>query len=356
MKYEMGSSQKSPFTSSLSQMLIVRTDKLGDVVLTLPMARAIKKAFPDARISFLAREYTRPIIERCPDVDEIRVIEDRTSFWKLIRQFRVVQTAFFPSPRFRLALAAFFARVPKRIGTGYRWYSFLFTDRIYEHRKTAEHHEAEYNLRMLSTLGITAESGELPFIRLHEAEKKEVDAWMKDNIPTPEFAVLHIMSGGSSQQWPIQNFVELGIALAGRDGMSIVLTGTLEESSVISSAANAIGGSRAFPFIGHPLAELAALLERASVVIAASTGPGHLAAALGTPSIGLFPLPLAISKTRWGFRGPLCCEHIARAGQRVPELRALHLHGTNRHGNRTPISRGRVGSPEQTRGLIQFFR
>jgi ADP-heptose:LPS heptosyltransferase len=285
--------------------LIVRTDRLGDVVLTLPMARAIKKAMPNARVTFLASEYTRPIIERCPDVDEIRTIDPSASFWKLVREFCGFGVAFFPSPRFRLALAGFLARVPMHVGTGYRWYSFLFSDRIYEHRKTAERHEAEYNLRMLAPIGISSDADELPTITLHSPEQAFIQHWLAEHLGSSDakFTVLHITSGGSTNPWPAEQFIELGRSMTERYGIKIVLTGVTQDADRIRAVAKSIGSEHAVIFIGNSLLELAALLERAAIVITNSTGPGHLSAALGTPTIGLFPLILPLNKERWGFRG-----------------------------------------------------
>jgi ADP-heptose:LPS heptosyltransferase len=299
------SNHKNPINPGSDKILIVRTDRLGDVVLTLPMARAIKKVLPNARVTFLDSEYTQPIIERCPDVDEVRTIDSKTSFWKMIRKFRGFEVAFFPSPRFQLALAAFIARVPKRIGTGYRWYSFLFPDKIYEHRKTAEHHEAEYNLRMLASIGISADAGELPNIKLQSLEIQFVDRWIVEQLGTAnaKFAVLHITSGGSTQPWPVQKFIDVGRGLAEKYNMKIVLTGVDADANIIGITLASMGTGRTVFFVGHPLSELAALMERASIVITIGTGPGHLAAALGAPTVGIFPLPKAISKERWGFRG-----------------------------------------------------
>jgi heptosyltransferase-3 len=307
MKDEMGSRQASPISASYptSRILIVRTDRLGDVVLTLPMARAIKKATPHAHVTFLASEYTRPIIERCAEVDAIRTIDDKTSFWNLIRQFRGFDVTFFPSPRFQLALAAFLARVPRRIGTGYRWYSFLFTNKIYEHRKTAEWHEAEYNLRMLSSIGISADANELPTIKLQSPERVFVQHWLAENIDASNaiFAVLHITSGGSTQPWSAEKFIELGRDVSRRYAIKIVLTGVDQDADRIKAVADSIGLEHTVLFIGKSLRELAALLERAAIVVTNSTGPGHLSAALDTATIGMFPLIVPLSKERWGFRG-----------------------------------------------------
>ncbi|MFI5201796.1 MAG: glycosyltransferase family 9 protein [Candidatus Kapaibacterium sp.] len=288
------------------RILIVRPDRLGDVVLTMPMARAIKQALPPSHVAFLAREYTQPILERSPDVNEVFTVEPEFSLRELIRIFRTAgaDVAFFPSPRFRLALAAWLARIPKRIGTGYRWYSFLFTHRIFEHRKTAERNEAEYNLRMLSALGISTPADELPEILLQKPERMAVDEWLAANLgnPSAKFAVLHVTNGGSTPPWPTRNFVELGRKTMELYGMTIILTGLCRDARMLEGLASSIGN--ALVFAGHSLPELAALLERASVVVASSTGPGHLAAALRSNTIGLFSLPPALSKERWGFRGP----------------------------------------------------
>ncbi len=300
------------------RILIVRTDRLGDVVLTLPMARAIKHASPASHVAFLAREYTRPIVERSPDVDEILAAEPELPIRKLIAIFRGAKAgvAFFPSPRFRLVLAAWIARIPKRVGTGYRWYSLLFTHRIFEHRKTAERHEAEFNIRMLSVLGISVpeisrlEEGALLTIRLRNPERAAVGEWLARRLgnSSAKFAVLHVTNGGSTHPWPIHNFAELGRRMAEQYGLTIILTGLRQEEKELESMANSIESSTASPgsahvFAGHSLPELAALVERAEVVVASGTVPGHLASALGANTIGLFPLPLALSKARWGFRG-----------------------------------------------------
>jgi len=290
------------------RILIVRTDRLGDVILTLPMARALKRALPESRVLFLIRSYTQPIVERAPDVDDVLLAEPEISFRELIRTFHTakVGVAFFPNPRFRLAMAAWLARVPKRIGTGYRWYSFLFTNRIFEHRKTAERHEAEYNLRMLNFLGVSASEDELPNIQLRKEDRRAMDEWLAQYLenPSASFAVLHVTNGGSTEPWPIQNFVELGKTIFEQYGMTIILTGLRQEVMILNQVANAIGVDRSIVFAGHSVSELAALLERARIVVASSTGPGHLAAALGANAVGLFSLPLALSKERWGFRGP----------------------------------------------------
>jgi heptosyltransferase-2 len=272
------------------------------------MVTAIRKTWPNTYVSFLATEYTKPIIERSADVDEILILNE--GFWDQVQLFRNAKAdvVFFPSPRFSLALAAFLARVSIRIGTGFRWYSLLFNRRMYEHRKTAEHHEAVYNLRMLTKIGISPSYDELPEITLRQDEISDIKTWLKYTRLTDtshgKFAVLHVGSSGSSKEWPVDRFAELGRLLVDRHNFSIILTGLLDDKERLQDLQRKIGERHAFLFVGASLPELAALLERAEIVVSNSTGAGHLAAALGTRSVGLFPLPPAISKERWGFRGP----------------------------------------------------
>ena len=267
------------------------------MILTLPMASVIREHIPDAKIVFAVREYTRPIVECCPDVDEIITINPVSSASDIAKQIREVKpdALFIPSPNFRLVFASFLSRTPIRVGTGYRWYSFLFNRKIYDHRKTAEHNEAVYNIRMLRGIGI--DSSEYPFPSLDIPTYK--------NIVSNPYAVLHVFTGGSANSWGIERFKDLANWLSKEKVLDIVLTGENKHREFLLTVADEL---KPLGIVIHihtelTLIELAGLLKQASIVIAGSTGPGHLAAALGVPTIGLFQLATALSKERWGFRG-----------------------------------------------------
>lgn len=289
---------------NISRILIVRTDRLGDVILTLPMATAIKTALPSAKVSFLVREYTQPIAERAVDVDAVPCMSPEMNVLQLRRLIRSAnaEVICLPSPRFELALAAWLARVPLRVGTGYRWYSFLFNRRIFEHRKTAEHHEAEYNLRTLSQLGVTADMNTIANIQLEGEEIANTAAWLRNEFgsDSAKYVVLHATSSGSAHEWPQSCFAQLAKELQSKIGLNVIFTGTEYDREKLTELAKATG---AHLFVGKSLPELAALVRSATGLVSNSTGPGHLAASMGAPSVGLFSLPLPLSKERWGFRG-----------------------------------------------------
>lgn len=267
------------------------------MILTLPMASVIRKYISDAIIVFGVREYTRPIVECCPDVDEIVTINPDVSASEIAKQIREVRAdaLFIPSPNFRLVLAAFISRTPIRVGTGYRWYSFLFNRKIYDHRKTAEHNEAEYNIRMLRGIGIDSNKYPLPSLNIPKY----------DGAINNPYAVLHMFTGGSAEPWGTEKFKEVAHSLSKEKGFEIVLTGENKHGEFLLTVAD---GLKPLGIVIHihtelTLIELAGLLQGASLVVAAATGPGHLAAALGAPAIGLFQRATALSKERWGFRG-----------------------------------------------------
>lgn len=284
--------------AAVKKILIVRTDKIGDMVLTLPMARAIKLADPGCRVVFMARAYTAPLVRLSPFVDEI-VEYHGSYFLGLVRTFRKIKpdAVVLLSPKARFAISSFFAGIPVRVGKGYRWYSFFTNRNVFEHRKTAERNEAAYNLRMLAQLGISADEGLLPDLDPSRLPPNPVDF--------VSYVVLHTQTGGSAPGWNTDRWVELSVKLNQMNGLPVILTGTAAESEFLFTIAERMKHSGVNVHIQpeSDLATLAVLLLHAALVIAGSTGPGHLAAALGTPTVGLFPLATALSKERWGFRG-----------------------------------------------------
>ena len=290
------------------RILLIRTDRIGDVILSTPVAVALKKAFPQCRITFLVRRATLPVVENCPAVDDAVAIETWMRNGRLRLRALVdflkrngFDTAVHLFPRPTIALAAFLARIPRRIGTGYRYYSMLFNHRIYEHRKTARRHEAEYNLQLLTPLGI--EAPEVAFaLTVPEAAEQNIEQWLeKTGVHADEpLVVLHPGSGGSARDWPPEHFAELAQRLAVEQKVRIVFTGGPHEQELVDAIMKRMT-VKPLHLVGRlTLQELAALLRRADVFVANSTGPLHLAVALGTEVVAFYPPILACRPERWG--------------------------------------------------------
>lgn len=295
------------------KILIVRTDRIGDVVLSLPMIDLLRRTFPDARISFLAQDYTAKLLVGYPGLDQLLLYREGVSqkrFWRILGELRLASfdTVVVAHPTFRIALLVFLAGIPIRIGTGYRWYSFLFNRRVFEHRKTAERHEAEYNLSLLRVLGCDVALSPRPILPLQNAVAARVDEIRARHGLSGNEAiiVLHPGSGGSARDWPPERFGELAARLS-EAGFQVVMTGSRGEEHLVQNVV-AASGNRAISLAGEfSLDELAWFLRGARLVVSNSTGPLHITAALGVPVVAFYPPILACSSRRWG---PLASDKV----------------------------------------------
>lgn len=293
----------------ISHILVVRTDAIGDVILSLPVITALRRAHPSASIAMLVHSRVQEIVEDHPDLDHIYLDEGRTM--DFIHRMRTFRKARFDAcvllhPTFRLALMLFLSRIPIRIGTGYRFYSFFFNRKVWEHRKHSVRHEAEYNLSLVKCLNAVDESVVFRYPVTDFAQKR-VDSLIEElGIRSREpLVVLHPGSRGSALDWPLIYFSRLAHRLLENGDVNIIITGTESDESKVNQIIKENSG-HIWSLAGQlSLKELAALLKRADLMVANSTGPLHIGAAIGTPVIGLFPPFTAASVRRWGPFGQL---------------------------------------------------
>lgn len=288
-------------------ILIVRTDRIGDVVLSLPLARIIKQYYPKAKVSFLVREYTKALVENNRFVDEVIVLQEdslKILIDKNVEQLekKKFDTAIIVYPTFKIALLIFLAGIKNRIGSGYRLYSFLFSEKVYEHRKDALKHELEYNLSLLSKLGIEHSGGinnvsfdlDVNKSSLNKVESLLSSLGMNDKA---KFVIIHPGSGGSAVDLPIEKFLEL-IKLLTDKKIKVILTGSESEKEICDKLSL---NEYVFNLAGRlNLDELIALISKSSLLVANSTGPIHIAAALGKFTFGFYPKVKVCSAKRWG--------------------------------------------------------
>ena len=291
----------------LKKILLIRTDRLGDLILTLPMLPVIRRHFPEASISMLVSSYASEILDGNRYIDEVLLYDsssDPTPFLDLLRAIRgrAFDVAILVHPTLRLALLVFLARIPIRVGTGYRWYSFLFNRKVYEHRKDAKRHEAEYNLNLLSAIGVFSDSPlefplEIPASSTQRVQQlcERVSVGEEDTL-----IVIHPGSGGSARDWSPKNFGKLAMRCIEELSGKVVLTGVKGEEGIVQETMNHISRGAVNLVNQLGLKDLVALIRRADLFVSNSTGPLHIAAAVGTPVIGLFPPTSECSPERWG--------------------------------------------------------
>lgn len=273
-------------------------------MLTLPLLPLIRNCFPEAHLAILLKRYAGDIVEGNPYLNELIWYDTERGlipFVQILRQLRAKRfdAAVVVYPRFRLARLIALAGIPLRIGTGYRYYSVLFNRRVYEHRKLGEKHELEYNMGLLRQLGCNLQGGPEFSISIPPEARKRAKDLIRKSGGRP-VVVIHPGSGGSAREWPAYKFGELAARLVHEEKLSLLVTGTSKEADAVDTVVAASGGKAVSLLDMLSVKELAALLEASSLFIGNSTGPIHIAAAMGTPVVGLYPQHTAMSVRRWG--------------------------------------------------------
>ncbi|MES2765998.1 MAG: glycosyltransferase family 9 protein [Bacteroidota bacterium] len=289
------------------KIAVVRTDRIGDMMLTLPLCAALKRHCPQAHITMIARKYTEPLLKHSHVIDEALFVEDFTGvgpeFDKLAFIFlqEKYDAVFFPRMVLHEVGASFLSNVPLRIGSGYRWYSMFLNHKIKQHRHDAKFHEAEYNTQMLADVLKTDIATKLvePEIDIESAERLDKILLKNGIAHEDKYIVIHPGSGGSAHDWPAEKFGELAKILLKERGIKIIITGI--ESEKAKSEAVLKGCPEAINLCGKlQLDELLPLLLKATLFIGNSSGPLHIAASFETPVVGFYPNSPAISAKRWG--------------------------------------------------------
>ncbi|MDB5753969.1 MAG: lipopolysaccharide heptosyltransferase family protein [Massilia sp.] len=288
-----------------SHILICRTDNIGDVVLTLPLAGYLKRNYPGVRIDFLCRAYAAPVVRQCRFVDRVLVFEEHQDARRLFADGGY-DTVIFAFPNRCLAQAARRARVARRVGTSHRFYHWLTCNRLaHFSRVRSVLHEAQLNFELLRPLGIDyiPALAEIPALYGVSAPRlPQVDAL---RAQAPFNLILHPKSNGNGREWPLERWLELARRLQADPGIGLWITGSANEGELLARAAPEL---LAMPHVRNlcgqfDLHGLTALIGAADGLVASGTGPLHIAAAMGRNTLGLFPPIKPIDPSRWGALG-----------------------------------------------------
>jgi heptosyltransferase III len=292
-------------TLSKKKILITRTDKLGDVILTLPLIAETKRLFPDSEIHFLVKRYVKNLIENYSPIDKLVLldeIEEKSSLKSFLKKekYDIVINVF---PRFGLALDFFLAGIKTRIGTGYRWFSFLYNKKLYEHRKYAVKHESEYNIDLLKTVSENVSYGKKFFFSYSLEEKAGLEKKINFDF-SEKYIIIHPGSKGSAKDWSTENFKEyIKLFLSKFENVKVLLTGIKEEENILNDIFNCVSDEfkkRVIVLTGKlNLRELMILIDNSKLFISNSTGPIHIAGALNKNIIGFYPNRAPMNETRW---------------------------------------------------------
>jgi heptosyltransferase-2 len=316
------------------RILVTRTDRLGDLVLSTPVFEALRRNSPGAYLACLAFVENREAVEGNPFLDEVILYDKKGSernWWGNFRFARWLAEKHFDvvihlHPTNRMHLVGWLAGIPVRIG--YRKKNpWTLTHSIEDRKKEGRKHESEYNFDLLELWGPVSNGRPRPYFPLKERDQRSLHLLLR-NLglnPGQPYAVLNPSASCPSKIWSSDRFAALSDRLQKEYGLATILIGSLQDRKFAAKVSL---------FAEFPLKDLSGrlsigmlgwLLKEAKVLVSNDSGPVHVARAVGTPVISIFGRNQAgLSPKRWGPLGeggrvihkevacPVCLAHDCR--------------------------------------------
>jgi len=308
----------------MKRVLIVRLGALGDIVHAIPVAAALRRAFPSVRIDWLVAAKHREILDLVPVIDRRLAITDRSTL-TAIRELRRARydAAIDLQGLLKSAVLARASGAGRVIGFASTYLRErlarpFYTDAfdpgcgdIYDPRE--KRHVVQINLGILEPLGLTVGVPEFPIERVDSEAARAVA-----ERAGGRYAVVNPGAAWPNKRWPPERFGAVAAALRARHALrSVVTWGPGEES--IAAAVVAASGGAALMTPRTSVADLVALARGAALMISGDTGPTHIATALGTPIVGIYGPTRPSRNGPWSpadvvvTRDPICeCLHLRR--------------------------------------------
>ncbi|MHB8865164.1 MAG: glycosyltransferase family 9 protein [Pirellulaceae bacterium] len=292
------------------RILITRLSALGDCILTLPVACALREQFPRALVIWAVEPLSASLLSRHPAIDRlvvvpkgwlasphlIRVLRDR------LHAFRF-DWALDPQSLTKSSLLGWLSGASRRVGFARPqgrevapWINNESVDR-------GASHIVDASLKLLAPLNVIP-AGVRFGIQPPADANAYVDRFVQDALLTGGYAVINSAASWPSKQWPASRFGRVARYLGEQYDLPTVVTWAGGREASIAQEIVAKSGGHALQAPATSVPQLAALLRRAQLVIGSDTGPLHLAAAMGTACVGLY------GPTRVENSGPYGAQHI----------------------------------------------
>jgi ADP-heptose:LPS heptosyltransferase len=272
----------------IKKILVIKLRAIGDVLLSTPVLKNLRHNFKDAEIDFLTEPPSREIIEGNPFVDNLIIFDRRdkslSSFLNLRRKKYDLVIDLFCNPR--SALMTFTSGARYRVGYAFKGRSYAYNIKLKPRKEV--HHNVEFNLDALRSLGLEIVD-QNPYLPIDDSAEKFAEKFFDEHNLDNKLTVALIPVGTwETKRWELKKFAELGDIIAKNFNAEILIIWgnekEFEEAMTISSFMNAK------PIIPPrtSLKQLSAILKRCSFAIANDSGPMHISAVVGTPTLGIF--------------------------------------------------------------------
>ena len=304
--------------NSVKNVLCIRLDTIGDVLMTTPAIRALKESHPSRRITLLTSSAGAATASLVPELDEVIVYDapwlkatsprtDSRLEYEMAERLRhlkfdaaVIFTVYSQNP-LPSAFLCYLADIPLRLAHCHENPYQLLTHWVKDPEpESFVRHEVRRQLDLVATVGCSS-FDESMYLRVPEdAHCRVQDILQKLGVKQEHpWVVIHPGATAPSRRYPPEGFAEVARRLVVDMGIQVIFTGTEPETELVEGIRTAMG-AKSHSLVGClNLGELAALVAIAPVLIANNTGPVHIAAAVGTPVVDLYALTNP-QHTPWG--------------------------------------------------------
>jgi ADP-heptose:LPS heptosyltransferase len=273
----------------IKKILVIRMDRLGDFIVTTPLLKTLRKEFPSARITLLARKDICELAIGQPSIDDVISYDDGVSISTFLSLAGRVRDRHFDLAidplrdyTLRTAMLAYVSRAPYRLGFDIAGRGVFFNLKVSPAGLKGT--MAEDTISLAGEFGIAAEEV-IPEIVVSDKDKTIVENFMRGQNITGGF-LIGIHPGGyyPSQRWSPDNFAKLIDRLSENAGIKIILLGSGKEAALLKAIEDKVAAGICV-FRTDSLNSLAAIIDRLKLFVGNNSGPLHMAAALGKRTV-----------------------------------------------------------------------
>lgn len=293
-----------------NNIVIMRTDRIGEVLIAASAVDRIKKDNPEANITFITSGYSRPLVEGRMDIAEVVVVDTvnkrgwlrRAILLSRFLKRKNFDLAIVLNPHKLLHLACFLAKVPCRLGYRRKW-GFLLTHGEKDQRHKGEKHEVEYVMDLLEKVGIKSDDEPSVSLVFDKDAQRAVKTLLGANSMSMDRPIIaiHPSASNEAKMWGKDRFRELVKKLSSEKKVYVCVIGDRHSRRLAEEIIHGEDHSIVKDFTGmFDLKQLSAFLSKCSVLVTNDSGPMHMAAALGTPVVAIFGRNISgVSPARW---------------------------------------------------------
>ncbi|MFH0840350.1 MAG: lipopolysaccharide heptosyltransferase II [Candidatus Omnitrophota bacterium] len=285
----------NPKPETRKKILIINVNWLGDVIFSTPFIRAVREAYPESYIACVVVPRTKEMLEANSRINELIIFDEDASEKGIAGKVRFIMklrkehfdTAFILHRSFTRAFITFLAGIRERIGYDTKGRGAILTAKLKQ--PDYEVHKVEYFLKLAEAAGADTSKKNYEFF-VTDTDRKKAEALLRPlGINTNErFVVLNPGGNWDPKRWPVEHFSLLGDRLTEKYGVKIVISGGRKDEKLAEEISKAMR-HKTISLCGRTtIREMAAIFERARLVISGDSGPMHISVSTGASTIAIF--------------------------------------------------------------------